>query len=401
LFAGENRITSVSPKILQVQISSIMRKGRKVIRRSSGRLLNMKKKSVLILCPSPRGTVATQRLKYEQYLGLLENEGYEFTISSFQTPRFWDIIYKPGRTLEKVFWTLAGYARRTFDLLRAPFYDAVFVNLWVTPLGLPVYERLLFFFNKRVIYDLDDMIFLSDGKGRNFIQKLKGKRKPIVLMKHAAHVIVCTPKLEEIAKSTNQLGRATDISSTFNTDRFVPVQGYEQHEVTTIGWTGTHSTLVLLELLKNVLQQVAAKRKIRLLVIANKEYKMEGVPTEFRYWSEDTEVKDLHEMEIGLYPIRADQWSLGKSSLKALTYMCIAIPVVATAYGTNFRIIEDGVDGLLAKDDADWVEKIVQLIDDVELRKRIGLAGRKKVIDQFSVEANFPKYLQVFKTVIK
>jgi glycosyltransferase involved in cell wall biosynthesis len=361
----------------------------------------MKKKSVLILCPSPRGTVATQRLKYEQYLDLLENEGYRFTISSFQTSRFWEIIYKPGRTFEKVFWTLVGYIKRIFDLLRAPFYDAVFVNLWVTPLGMPIYERLLFFFNKRVIYDLDDMIFLSEKKRNGFIQKIKGRKKPIVLMKNAAYVIVCTPKLEEIALSINKLGRAIDISSTFNTNRFVPVQEYRQHETTTIGWTGTQSTLQFLNLLTNVLQQVAAKRKIKLLVIANQEYKMEGVPTEFRYWKEETEINDLHDMEIGVYPIPANEWSLGKSSLKALTYMCIAIPVVATAYGTNFRIIDDGVDGLLAKNDADWVNKIVELIDDVEMRKRIGQAGRKKVLERFSVEANFPKYLQVFKTVIK
>jgi glycosyltransferase involved in cell wall biosynthesis len=34
------------------------------------------------------------------------------------------------------------------------------------------------------------------------------------------------------------------------------------------------------------------------------------------------------------------------------------------------------------------------------LRKRIGEAGRKKVEEQFSVKANFEKYLKVFKTVI-
>jgi hypothetical protein len=30
----------------------------------------------------------------------------------------------------------------------------------------------------------------------------------------------------------------------------------------------------------------------------------------------------------------------------------------------------------------------------------MGLAGRKTVEELFSVQANFPKYLQVFKTVI-
>ena len=54
----------------------------------------MKQNKVLILCPSPKGTAATQRLKYEQYLILLETEGYKFQISSFQSLSFWKIIYK-------------------------------------------------------------------------------------------------------------------------------------------------------------------------------------------------------------------------------------------------------------------------------------------------------------------
>jgi len=363
---------------------------------------NTKRKKVLVLCPSPRGTAATQRLKYEQYLDLLEEAGYDFKISSFQTNRFWKIIYKPGRTLEKIFWTGIGYLRRTWDLLRAPFYDGVFVNLWVTPIGFPLYERVLFFFNKRVIYDIDDLIFITKHEHvkSNFFQRLKGRRKPVVLMKHSKYVITCTPKLEEIAMGMNKYKKAIDISSTFDTERFVPVTGYEKHEITTIGWTGTHSTIPFLETIQPALAALAKERKIRLLIIANKEYKMPDVPTEFIPWKEETEVSDLHQFEIGLYPIPANEWSLGKSSLKALTYMAIAIPFVATAYGTNFRIMKQGMQGFLAATQEEWTDYLIQLIDDIELRKKMGAAGRQTVESLFSVKANFPKYLQVFKTVI-
>lgn len=362
----------------------------------------MKKKKILILCPSPRGTAATQRLKYEQYLDLMEKEGFEFTISSFQTSRFWDIVYKPGRAAEKIWWTAIGYLRRTGDILRAPFYDAVFVNLWVTPLGFPFFERILFFFNKKVIYDIDDMLFLDKKQqGKiSFIQRLKGRRKPLILMRHSSYVIVCTPKLEEIANSINKSKKAIDISSTFDTDRFTPVSEYEQKEIITIGWTGTHSTIPFLETLQPVLAAVSKQRKVRLLVIANKEYKMKDVPTEFIPWSAETEVQDLHHFDIGLYPIPANEWSLGKSSLKALTYMAIAIPFVATAYGTNYRVMQQGVQGFMALSEEEWTESIIRLIDDADLRKRMGKAGRKTVEEQYSVKANFSKYLQVFKTVI-
>ncbi len=79
------------------------------------------KKKVLILCTGPRNCVPTQRLKYEQYLDQLEKEGYSFTLSPFQTKRFWKIIYQPGHLIEKVFRVGVGYLKRTFDLVRLPF----------------------------------------------------------------------------------------------------------------------------------------------------------------------------------------------------------------------------------------------------------------------------------------
>lgn len=361
-----------------------------------------KRKRVLILCPSPFGTAAAQRLKYEQYLPALESEGYSFTISNFQTKRFWKIIHKKGRTFEKIFWVLVGYVKRGFDLLRAPFFDGVFVTIWGTPLGLPVFESLLFFFNRNVIYDLDDMMFLDkvEHAESKWLEKVKGKRKPIILMRKAKYVIVCTPKLEEIALGFNKYKRVVDISSTFDTKRFVPVTKYEQHDITTIGWTGTHSTIPFLETLQPVLAELSKRSKIKLLVIANKEYYMKDVDTEFIPWSEQTEVEDLHRMEIGLYPIPANEWSLGKSSLKALTYMAIGIPFVATAYGTNYRIMENGVQGFLAATNEEWLKSLLSLVHDVDLRKKMGLEGRKRLEQMFSVKANFPKYHTVFKTVL-
>lgn len=360
-----------------------------------------RRKKILILCPSPEGTAATQRLKYEQYLPGLREHGYDFTISSFQTDRFWDIIYKPGRVPEKMFWTIVGYLKRVLDLFRAPFYDAVFVNLWVTPLGIPLFEQLLFVANKKVIYDIDDMLFVGKTENTNMslLQRLKGRRKPVVLMKQARYVIVCTPKLEEVALNTNRYKKTIDISSTFDTTRFIPVTTYSQASPVVIGWTGTHSTIPFLETLQPVLAEVSKQRNIRLRVIANKEYAMKDVPTEFIYWNAATEVKDLHGMDIGLYPIPTEEWSLGKSSLKALTYMAIAIPFVATAYGTNFRIMENGVQGFMASSPAEWKDYLITLIDDVQLRERMGKAGRQRVVEQYSVAANLPKYLQVFNEV--
>lgn len=367
--------------------------------------MKKRKKRVLVLCPSPKGTAPTQRLKYEQYLGLLEKEGYSFTISNFQTHRCWRIVYYRGYkyTLEKIFWYCLGYSKRFIDLIRAPFFDIVYVNLWGTPLGRPYYEHLLFFLNKNVIYDIDDMMYMNkfEHVKLNFFQRLKGSRKSLTMMKYSKYVIVCTPKLEEVALGLNKYGNVVDISSTFNTDRFTPVKSYEKVDPAIIGWTGTHSTIPFLERLQPVLAEVSKRRDIKLLVIANRHYIMKDVPTEYIEWKEATEVEDLHRFQIGVYPIPATEWSLGKSSLKALTYMAIAIPFVTTAFGTNFRIMKDGEEGFLVKNEEEWIKRLIQLIDDVNLRKKMGQAGRKTVEESYSIQANFPKYLKTFNAVME
>ena len=81
--------------------------------------------------------------------------------------------------------------------------------------------------------------------------------------------------------------------------------------------------------------------------------------------------------------------------------MSCAIPAIATAFGTNFRVIENGVDGMLVDTEQEWIEAIIKLIDDVELRKRIGLKGREKVVREFSIQANESKYLAAFRQVFQ
>ena len=366
-------------------------------------MVRKKRKKILVLCPSPFGTAATQRLKYEQYFDLLNQEGYDMKVASFQTQKFFDIIYKEGYLLQKVFWVLIGYIRRFFDLFRIPLYDGVYISLWVTPFGLPIFEFLTTKLNSKVVYDLDDMIFVDVSHkakgGRRLIDRVKGKNKSLYLMKNADYVIVCTPKLEQICKKLND--QVVDISSTFNVNRFIPKEIKTLDKPITIGWTGTQSTLQLLDLIEDVLVDISKIRNIRFLVVCNRKYELEGVNVEYRQWSDITEIRDLHEMDIGVYPIRNDEFSKGKSGLKALTYMAIGIPSVSTAWGANFRVIEDGVSGFLVESKDEWKQRLLELIDNIELRKKIGINGRKRVEKYFSLEANLPKYLKAFEATYK
>jgi glycosyltransferase involved in cell wall biosynthesis len=73
-------------------------------------------------------------------------------------------------------------------------------------------------------------------------------------------------------------------------------------------------------------------------------------------------------------------------SLSIIEAMSRAMPVVATSVGGNKELIEDGVNGFIVipGDAADLEAKLRILISDEDLRKTMGLAGRRRYEEKFS-----------------
>jgi glycosyltransferase involved in cell wall biosynthesis len=360
----------------------------------------VKAKKILVICPHPEGVAPGQRLKYEQYFDFLRENGYQITVSPFMTKRLWKIVYKKGHYFEKIFWTLYGYLRRIGDLVRLPFYDGLYVFLWVVPFGPAVFERLFTLLKHELVYDIDDLVFLKPKSAANpLVAWLKSESRIVVPLKRARHVITCTPALDAFARHYND--KTTDISSTINTDLYVPANLYVNEGPITLGWSGSHSTVQYLHLLDDVLRQLAAEIPLRLLVIGDTDFCIAGVHGTAIAWNPATEVQDLQRIDIGLYPLPHAEWVYGKSGLKALQYMALAIPTVAAAIGANFRIIEDGVSGFLVRTADEWKSKIRYLAAHPEARRTIGTKARQRVERFYSVKANRHKYLAIFDQVYR
>ena len=360
----------------------------------------MRKKRILVICPYPEKVAPSQRLKYEQYFDYFREQGYEVNVSPFMLLSFWKLVYKKGKIFQKIYFTMLGYLKRTRDLFRLPFYDGVYIHLWVTPFGFPVFEFLFWLMNKKIVYDIDDMVFIDHKSVANrIISPLKGRKKMMYLMGKAKHVIVCTPFLKEIADKKNK--NVTDISSTINTETYRMVNEYSNSKNLVVGWSGSHSTSKYLKLLETVFEKLKSKYNFNILVIGDASFSFNKVECEALPWTEATEVPNLQRIDIGVYPLPIkDTWVLGKSGLKALQYMALGIPTVASAVGANFRVIEDGVSGYLAETEDQWFDRIEGLLNDAQLRKRIGQDARGRVENYFSINANKDIYLKIINDAI-
>jgi glycosyltransferase involved in cell wall biosynthesis len=313
------------------------------------------KKKILVICPHPENIAPGQRLKYEQYFDNWRKNGYEITVSPFFSNRMQSILYNKSNKLEKVYWVLWAYLKRVLTVFTLKQYDLVYIFLWVTPFGYPLMERLYVTINPNMVYDIDDAIFMkAESVINRSIDFIRGRSKPFFLMKKAKHVIACTPFLTEVALTYNP--NVTDISSTINTDSYKPVNLYNNDRKLVLGWSGSHSTSPFLYLLKDVLLELHTKIPFKLLVMGDASFNIEGLDVEALPWSVESEIPTLQRFDIGLYPLPLDnKWVLGKSGLKALQYMAVGLPVVATAIGANYRIIENGKTGFLVKTKEEWI----------------------------------------------
>ena len=359
-------------------------------------------KKILVICPYPKDTTAGQRLKYEQYIADWEASGYEVELSPFMSDEMRKIVYKKGYTLNKIGWTLLGYLKRTRDIFRLKNYDLIYVFMYVTPLGASFYEKIFRKQSKKVIFDLEDNRFVGTNiEKQSLTQRMRGATKTEFLVKTADHVISSSPALNDVCRELNDYNQSTYISSSINTERFVPNNSYRNDHKIVIGWTGTFSTQLYLDLLRPVFIELKKHRDFKLIVIGDFEYEFPEMDLEVIQWTAQNEIADLQKFDIGVYPLTTDEWVMGKSGLKAIQYMSFGLPCVATDVSTVQQFIVTGENGFLVKTEDEWVVALTELIDDAALRKRIGENARQTVLERFSKHVIKKQYLSILDETTK
>lgn len=353
----------------------------------------------LFLTPYPLHCAPSQRLKFEQYYESFEECQIQAVVSPFVSVALWRVLYRPGHWWRKLLFGAWAHLRRFRDLCRAPRFDFVYVHLWALPFGPPWFEEFLARRGVKVIYDIDDLIYLPKASAANqFVRALRRRDRIIRIVRAATHVIVCTEHLRAFAAAHNS--SVSLISSTIDTDLYQPREHSQSRHSITIGWSGSHSTAPYLKALAPALRELSGRFDIRLLVIGDEEFRMDGVNVEAHPWLLDRETANLAAMDIGVYPLPSEEWVLGKSGLKALQYMGVGVPTVASRIGAACDFIRDGENGFLATSTDEWIDRLSLLIVDPALRSRMGRAGRATVEERFSVKVTAPVYLRIIASVV-
>ena len=345
---------------------------------------------VLFLALQAPDLAPSQRFRFEAFQPYLQRHGievdYAWVLDAPDVRRF----YAGGGVAAKSSVALRALGRRVRSLgalVRSPRPDVVFVQREAFFLGGAWAERLAAL-RAPVVYDFDDAIWIhAISPGNRRLAWLKNVTKIPDLLRLSHTVIAGNAYLAEYARQFN--GRVVVVPTCVDTSRFVPAPApATERQPVVVGWSGSPTTIRHLELASPPLARIRALYgdRVRFKVVGDPRFRSEALGITGEPWSASTEVQALQAMDIGLMPLPDDAWARGKCGLKGLTYMAAGVACVMSDVGVNREIVEDGVDGFLARTDEEWVARLSQLIDDPPLRRRMAAAGRATVVARYSVE---------------
>lgn len=338
-----------------------------------------------------------QRFRHEQYLNFLEKKGFEITYSNMLSAKQDKIFYGTGNTAGKIQVGMSAIFKRLKDVFRANRFDYIFIYRDAFFFGV-LFEWLFKRSKAKLIFDFDDSIWLQDeNANQSFFQRLKNPAKTGRIISYCDLTIAGNEYLANYAQEHTE--KITIIPTTIDLNEYAKIK-VDKDDRVCVGWSGSFSTikhfessLEALKIIKNKYQDKVYFKVIGDGDYENKELGIKGLP-----WKADSEVADLCEIDIGIMPLPNDDWSKGKCGLKGLQYMALEIPTIMSPVGVNSDIIKDGENGFLAETTSEWVDKLSLLIEDVELRTKIGQAGKVTVEEEYSVSVNEEKWLAAFQS---
>lgn len=342
---------------------------------------------ILFLTYGPE-IVASSRTRVFQYLPYLKKNKINYKVITYKTGlvHYLSIFQFQNLLVRKLIFKAIGIYDLFFSIFQtlrfvyiANYYDLIFIQKVLLPNFIIKFLKRR---KKKIIFDFDDAIYAD--------QKTYNKEKfdtQIVL--YDAIILENIYTKRYVNKHGNK--KILMITGPIDCKHYHPKKGIKRDKVV-MGWIGISSTEQYLKILKNVFKKLSILYENLIFeLVGAQKINLDGVRFTLKRWNLNTEVADLQNFDIGIIPLPDNAWTRGKGGYKLLQYMAVGIPAVASPVGVNKEIIQDGINGFLANSEEEWIEKLSLLIENPELRYKLGMKGRQTVEKSYSLKVNAPK----------
>ena len=332
------------------------------------------------------------RVRFIQYIPTFEKAGWEIDFRPNRPDRQWHsslptrivraLHYRAGRAVMK--------GRRLVDIVHTRDADVVFVNRDLAS-GRSFFERTLLRYNRRVVFDFDDAIYLSR----------QAERRVRWMCEQSAWVTPGNAYLADFARPYAR--RLTVVPTVIDTDKYMQRDwSADQRARVRVGWTGSNQSIgTTLFAYLPLLARAQRAHDFDLVIITNSrpDINLPGLRWTFIPWTAEDEGTLGSVFDIGIMPLVDDEMQRGKCGLKLLQCMAAGIPTVASPVGVNREIMLDGETGYSAESEEAWTDALGALVRDPDLRARLGRAGRDRCERHYSIRAWAPTLLDILEKV--
>jgi glycosyltransferase involved in cell wall biosynthesis len=277
-------------------------------------------------------------------------------------------------------------------------FDLIWIEYELFP-WLPDFgEWLLAVCKKPYVVDYDDAVYHRYDSSHSSVVRLALGSKIDRIMKRASTVIVGNPYIGDHARKVGAK-RVEYLPTVVDLTRY-QLRARKRTGPFTVGWIGSPSTAAHLQGIGPVLAEFCRSHGARLIVIGARNVAIQGVLVEVRPWSEEREIQDLHDFDIGIMPLPDEPWERGKSGYKLVQYMACSLPVIASPVGVNVEIVRNGVNGYLATTHTEWRKALETLQSSEGQRMEMGTAGRRLVEKRYSVQVTAPQLASILRDAL-
>ncbi|VTS27279.1 glycosyl transferase [Streptococcus pseudoporcinus] len=242
-----------------------------------------------------------------------------------------------------------GVVRRLWQLyVIVPQTDILLIQKAVIPKLKPTFLKHLKKKKIRIVFDVDDAIFLYKRDNSNIIAQ-------------DVDLVICgNETLRNYYSQFN--GKCVVLPTTDVTTKYTSFWN-DTFDQKIIGWIGSKTTVNNLEQVVEPINQLIKKYpNVTFRIISNDalDFPEKIRKTKLVSWSSETYLKDLSQLTVGIMPLSDNEVNRGKCGFKLIQYLNMKKPVVGSNVGVNGEIISRN--GFIVNKTEDWFENLERLL---------------------------------------
>ena len=271
--------------------------------------------------------------------------------------------------------------------------SGVWINGAASPLNVNCwFERAILKAGKPYIFHLQDDWFS--------VPSLRLQAEARVRL--ASLVVVPTEPLKERVFALFPDAKVLVLEEAIDIDRVHPLTPKTGTDLPFFVWNGHTASLADLKKFTGIFERLREKFPFRIRIVCGETRPMldTSFPWEWFPYDPTAESEVLSGAVAGLAPLEDGPYARCKGGYKVKTYMAAGIPVVASPVAHHAKVVQSGINGLLASTEAEWEQALLSLLADRGLGRQLGAAAREAAVSKYSHEVLMPVWADKLRAAL-